>query len=101
MTASAELLVNGHELALKGEIDFGNVMALLADALGMVSTLDRVDLDLAGVTQTNSAGLALCAELARQCKAQQKSLRFTSVPERMLTVAGLMGFDNLLQGEGP
>lgn len=99
MTANAELLVNGHELVLKGEIDFGNVMALLADALGMVATLDRVDLDLAGVTQTNSAGLALCAELARQCRAQQKLLRFTHVPERMLTVAGLMGFDNLLQGE--
>lgn len=54
--------------------------------------------ELAGVTDADSAGLALLVTWRASCAAAGAQLRFENVPERLLALARLTDAQALLQG---
>ena len=91
---SAELVdLGGTRVALRGELDFSTVCALLPDGLQAIDSNPSLILDMEGVTRANSAGLALLLEHARR---QGVDLRLANIPEfidaiaRMSNVRGLL-----------
>jgi len=54
--------------------------------------------ELAGVTDADSAGLALLITWRAYCAAAGSTLRFENVPERLLALARLTDAQALLQG---
>jgi len=82
-------------LSLSGRLDFQSVAELLAeDPLGSAS--GELQVDLAQVSHSNSAGLALLLEWMK--KAQQKGLqiKYHNVPEQLLVIARAYGVDQVL-----
>ena len=94
---SAELVdLGGTRVALRGELDFSTVCALLPDGLQAIDSNPSLILDMEGVTRANSAGLALLLELLEHARRQGVDLRLANIPEfidaiaRMSNVRGLL-----------
>ena len=83
--------------AISGELSFKNAVAALdaaRDALGR--SQGAFEVDLGGVTRSDSAGLALLLELAREARAAGRELRCTRVPEQLSRLAGFFGVTEVL-----
>lgn len=82
----------GERLQLEGALTNGNVAGLLDAAKGAVLAGATI-VDLAAVTQVDSAAIAFMLELTRTA---DRSLRLINVPEGLVKLARLYGVDGLL-----
>lgn len=81
---------------LRGELSFATVTDLSKRSAEMLWQAERVTLDLAGVTRTDSAGLALLVEWLRLAHRKDKAIQFRNIPQQMMAVAQVVGLDELL-----
>jgi len=81
---------------LRGELSFTTVMALSRRSAALLSQSGELTLDLAGVTRTDSAGLALLVQWIRDARRRDQSIRFCNIPEQMMAIAQVVGLDKLL-----
>jgi phospholipid transport system transporter-binding protein len=82
--------------ALSGELDHTNAAQLLLQGERDFAGLPTVAIDLAGVTQADSAGLALLIEWVAVCRGAGRDLRFRSVPSQLIAIARLAGVEEIL-----
>ena len=84
-------------MPLSGELSFATAEAALAQGRAAVTHGDgAVEIDLAGVTRTDSAGLALLLELVRNARERKREVRFTRVPEQLRKLAEFFGIAEIL-----
>jgi len=81
---------------LRGELSFSTVMDLSRRSAELLWQAESVTLDLAGVSRTDSAGLALLVEWIRVAHRKEKTIQFRNIPEQMMAVAEVVGLDSLL-----
>ena len=81
---------------LRGELSFATVTELSRRSADLLWRAERVTLDLAGVTRTDSAGLALLVEWLRLAQRNGKAIQFRNIPQQMMAVAQVVGLDKLL-----
>jgi len=82
---------------LSGELTFDTVGMLLAVLHNQLEKSCPQMIDLAQVTRTDSAGLALMIELCRIT--QPNALNFQNMPTQMQHLATLSGVNSLLEQE--
>jgi phospholipid transport system transporter-binding protein len=85
---------------LRGALDFETVPRLWRDSgqwLAAVPAGTAVTLDLAGVEQVDSAGLALLIAWKAQAQSAGVGLQYTSIPPRLLAIARISDAEALLQ----
>jgi phospholipid transport system transporter-binding protein len=82
--------------ALAGELGFENAAGLLAEGLAAFGGSGPIEVNLAGVTHADSAGVALLIEWTAVARGTGRELRFTSVPAQVLAIARLGGVDGFL-----
>jgi len=95
---AATAIANGDVLSLAGVLDFDSVVELRPvgrDWLLAAGAATR-RLDLAGVTHSSSAGLALLLDWMRVAGGVDKTLRIENMPAYMLALARISGLDALL-----
>lgn len=78
--------------AVSGALTFETVPALYKESGVWFEGTGDLTLDLAQVTNTDSAGLALLVEWLRRAQDAKRSLRFINVPAQVLS---LMRINNL------
>ena len=89
-------LGEGERARVTGSLHFTTVSALLAAGVAAIDS-GRVDvIDLAGVTMSDSAGLALLIEWLSVAKAAGRSLRFENIPTQLQQLARLSEVEELL-----
>jgi len=81
---------------VSGELTFSTVNGLLTVAPEHFAQLNELEIDLANVTRSDSAGLALLVDWLRYAKNANKSLVFHNIPTQMLAIANASGLDKLL-----
>jgi len=81
---------------ISGVLNFETVPTLMKQAEQLIKNQDKVSIDLAEVTDANSAGLALLLEMMRATKLQNKSINFKNLPEQICVVASAYGIDSEL-----
>jgi phospholipid transport system transporter-binding protein len=85
----------GARMVLSGPVTLANVAAVLED--GRRHLEDGVEsVDLAGVTEMDSALLALLLAWMREAKSRDRSLTLVNPPQALSTIARLYGVDTLL-----
>jgi phospholipid transport system transporter-binding protein len=85
----------GARMALSGPVTLANVAAVLEEGRRHVE--DSVDsVDLAGVTEMDSALLALLLAWMREAKSRSRTLTLANPPQALSTIARLYGVDTLL-----
>jgi len=85
----------GARMVLSGPVTLANVAAVLEE--GRRHLEDGVEsVDLAGVTEMDSALLALLLAWQREAKSRDRSLTLANPPQALSTIARLYGVDTLL-----
>ncbi len=83
--------------SLAGELSFATAQAALAQGRAALAGGEGpVALDLGGVTRTDSAGLALLLELARDARAHKRELALENAPAQLRKLAGFFGVAEIL-----
>jgi phospholipid transport system transporter-binding protein len=93
--ASFEVL-DGGRARVVGSLHFTTVSALLAAGVAAIEGGRADVIDLAGVTASDGAGLALLIEWLSVCKAAGRSLRFENIPSQLQQLARLSEVEELL-----
>jgi phospholipid transport system transporter-binding protein len=89
-------LGEGH-FALNGEMTFETAERILVASEEPFEQHTRIEVDLAGVTKADSAGLALLLEWITWANHTVREIRFLSMPERILAIARTTEVEQLLK----
>jgi len=90
-----EDLGDGH-FALTGEVTFDTAEKILRVSEQPFEEHTRLEIDLSGVTLSDSAGLALLLEWVTWANHTVREIRYSGMPERVLAIAKTTEVDNLL-----
>lgn len=97
MKRVAELNTLGSgRFSVTGELGFDTVRGLLSASEQPFTAAERIEIDLAGITQGDSAGLALLIEWLRRTTLAGKELHYTGVPAQMRALARLSDVEEIL-----
>lgn len=97
MSAEGQLVSVGEgRFRVTGILGFETVKALLATSRQQFAGAKQIEVDLTGVTQGDSAGLALLIEWLRIAQGAGKSIRYTGIPDQLRALARISEVDELL-----
>ncbi len=99
MTAAADLQVDGAGLRINGELRFDTVTALLKKLTAAIAGSAagcKLQLDLAGVSRTDSAGLALLLEVLALAHRSGRALAVYNAPAALRTLANISEVESIL-----
>ncbi|HEY1992594.1 MAG TPA: STAS domain-containing protein [Gammaproteobacteria bacterium] len=81
---------------LSGVLGFGTVTEVLRQSRHLFAEHKHIEVDMAGVEGTDSAGLALLVEWTGWAKREKRKLVFKHVPKQALALARISEVDKLL-----
>lgn len=102
MASKINVSIDKNTLALSGVLDHDSVLAANEQGQVWLQTSITQDcyLDLASVTYSNSAGIALLLDWMRTAHKYKKNLHIISLPKNILALAQVSGLDELLNQQG-
>ena len=86
----------GGKFSLEGEMTFETVTDILRESEELFEKHTRIEVSLRGVTEADSAGLALLLEWITWANHTVREISFTDVPERIEAIAKVTEVDSLL-----
>lgn len=86
---------DGH-FSVEGELTFDYVSDLLDYGQKMFEEHSRVVVDLAKVSDSDSAGLALLLEWVTWANHTVREIHFVNIPQRMVNIAAISEVDSML-----
>lgn len=90
------ITVEGGRCALSGPVTLENVVAVLEEGARLLPAVPRVVVDLAGVTEVDSAALSLMLEWRRGVERDGRKIEFVNLPDNLQSLARLYGVTELL-----
>jgi len=94
--ATVAVSIDGAVCHISGVLDFETARAALDAVVPTIETTDHLDIDLGGVTRSNSAGLALMIEWLATAERAGHTLAFTSVPDGLRQLAGVCQVEEIV-----
>ena len=82
--------------ALRGEMTFDTAERILKESEAPFEEHTQLEIDLSGVTASDSAGLALLLEWVTWANHTVREVRFTELPERVMAIARTTEVERLL-----
>ena len=82
--------------ALTGEMSFDTAERILKASEKPFEEHTQIEIDLSGVTESDSAGLALLLEWVTWANHTVREIRFEGMPERVVAIAKTTEVDQLL-----
>jgi phospholipid transport system transporter-binding protein len=83
--------------AVSGKLQFETVSDALSESMEKFSPFSELELDLSGVTDADSAGLALLLEWVHWSKASAREIRFKDIPAQIQNIAKISEVDGILR----
>lgn len=83
---------NGH-FVIDGDLTFATIDKQTLKSFSFLKTAKEITIDLGRVSCTDSAGLALMIEWIKYSRHNRTQLSFKNIPEQLLNLAKLSGFD--------
>lgn len=88
--------LGGGRFALSGEMTFDTAERILKESEEPFEAHTQLEIDLSGVTESDSAGLALLLEWVTWANHTVREIRFEGMPERVLAIARTTEVEKLL-----
>jgi phospholipid transport system transporter-binding protein len=82
----------GHYI-VDGDLTFSAMDKKTVSSFAFLAATKQVTMDLGGVGNADSAGLALMIEWIKVTRSKRVQLRFRNIPEQLLNLAKLSGLD--------
>lgn len=89
------IVLRGERLQVEGEMTLDTATRLLEEGSEALVAPETV-VDLAGVTEVDSSGLAVLFGWQRAAQSVGRSIRVENPPDSLLSLAGLYGVSDLL-----
>jgi phospholipid transport system transporter-binding protein len=85
--------------AVRGPLTFANARRARNDGLQALrgSNERELEIDCAGITHSDSAGLAVMLDWMASMKREGRPLRYANLPQNLLAVASISGVEEMLQ----
>ncbi len=83
-------------IVVSGELNFTTVPKLWKDSLPRLSGYSILNFDLAKVTSSDSAGVALLLEWLKYAKQENKPIQFTNIPAHLSSILSVSGVTQML-----
>jgi phospholipid transport system transporter-binding protein len=84
---------------VSGVLDASTAREVLEESESRFEQFKELDVDLGGVGESDSAGLALLIEWLRIARQGNKAIRFANVPAQIEALARISEVDDLIGGE--
>ncbi len=81
---------------IKGVLDFTTAREALSAVVAHIASNDTLDIDLSGVTEANSAGLALLVEWRAEARRTNHDITFHHIPDSLRQLAVVSQVDGLI-----
>lgn len=81
------------QLVIDSDLTFQSIDGQSLKSLAFFKAGKEITIDLGRVASADSAGLALMIEWIKYTRSKRIPLRFKNIPEQILTLAKLSGFD--------
>ncbi|HEY5643105.1 MAG TPA: STAS domain-containing protein [Woeseiaceae bacterium] len=88
--------LGGGRFALKGEMNFNTAEQILRQSEAPFEEHTQIEIDLSGVTDSDSAGLALLLEWVTWANHSVREIRFVDLPDRVMAIAKTTEVEKLL-----
>ena len=88
--------VGDGSFSLKGEMTFETAEDILRASAAPFDEHTQLEIDLSGVTDSDSAGLALLLEWVTWANHSVREIRFTGMPDKLLAIARTTEVEPLL-----
>ncbi len=85
------------KFVLSGELGFNSADQILRESEGLFEDHTRIEVDLANVTRTDSAGLALLLEWITWANHTVREISFLNTPEKITAIARTTEVEGLLK----
>ena len=89
--------LGGGKFAISGEMTFATAGEILRASEDKFEEHTRIEVDLSGVTETDSAGLALLLEWITWANHTVREIRFLDTPEKIDAIARTTEVEDLLK----
>jgi phospholipid transport system transporter-binding protein len=97
MASSLTLEARDGRLSLSGELDPAGVTLALAQSRGWLAAgTGTLQVDLAGVTRSESAGIALLLEWLREARRRGRDIEFHNPPAQMRSMLKFFDLEQML-----
>jgi phospholipid transport system transporter-binding protein len=93
MTALSLTIKSDEMILLSGDLTFATINKKTVQLIDFKKTPSELVIDFTDINNSDSAGLALIIEWLKMSKEAQKKIRFKNIPQQLLTLAKLSGFD--------
>lgn len=87
---------DGDRCTLQGPLTMDNVVAVLDEGSRLLPTGPRIVIDLAGVTEVDSAAVSLLLEWRRAAQRSGRKVEFANLSANLKSLAALYGVSDLL-----
>lgn len=81
---------------VSGPMTFETITGLLQQSATQLGGSERIEVDLAHVAESDSAGLALLIEWMRLARQRNTSIAYTNVPRQLAALARISEVDEML-----
>ena len=82
--------------AVDGEMTFTTAAAILRESIDYFEDHTMIEVDLGGVTRTDSAGLSLLLEWITWANHTVREIHFRNIPEKIINIAQTSDVEELL-----
>ena len=90
----------GHgKFALRSDLTFETVTSVLEQSERLFAPHERIGIDMAGVRQADSAGLALLLEWLSWARGADRQIEYENIPRQIIAVAEISAVTGLLRGK--
>jgi phospholipid transport system transporter-binding protein len=96
MSNGASVIAKQDTLAVSGDLNFNNVFLLYQASLPYLQQTERYHIDFAGVTSSNSAGIALIMEWIRFASLNHRPISFAGVSAGLRAIAKVGDVEKLI-----
>ncbi|MGZ8162143.1 MAG: STAS domain-containing protein [Methylobacter sp.] len=86
---------------VEGDLTFSTINKDTLKSFDFLKAAKEITLDLSHVSSTDSAGLALMIEWIKYTRSKRIRLDFKNIPEQLLNLAKLSGFDKTIRFTTP
>jgi len=97
--ASLESLGDGR-FKVSGPLNASSVVAVLKESRGRFEAAKSIDVDLSGVTESDSSGLALLLEWLRLSRIAERAIHFHNLPPQINALARISEVEDLVMPNG-
>lgn len=87
---------SGNTVTVSGVLDFVSAREALESVSSSIRASKTLDIDLSGVVEANSAGLALLIEWLAVARREGHSVSFHHIPDSLRQLAGVCQVDGLI-----